>query len=512
MPRRHRALFLLPALLASGCADQPLQPDADVRPDLAAVASCGQRTNITASSLLQCVTLERVRMHQAELQAIADENGGMRVAGSAGYDASVAYVREQLEGAGYAVTTQEFSFATTFSRTPSILAQVSPPANPIAHSVLAYSGSGDHTASATVPNVATGCVAADWAGFPAGNIALVERGGSTNTFTCTFALKAANAHAAGARAVVIYNNTATDVAWTLGADFTLDIPVVGVTQSSGQQLVATPGLELRVRTDVFRGMATASNVLAETSTGNADNVVVVGAHLDGVAAGPGINDNGSGVGAVLETAIQMARVKPVNRVRFAFWGAEESGLIGSEYYVDNLAVQQRNQIALYLNFDVLGSPNHGFFIFDGDNSDGAGTGPGPAGSDQIEAVFEEYFDRLGRPHRGTPFNGRSDYAAFLGAGIPTGGLFSGAEELKTAEEAALWGGTAGQPFDPCFHQACDTYDNVNLDALEINADAVAYATLTFALSTERVNGVRGRGSRGSPTVSTTPTTEALATY
>jgi aminopeptidase Y len=267
-----------------------------------------------------------------------------------------------------------------------------------------------------------------------------------------------------------------------------------VTQAVGQQLAATPGLVMRLKTDTFRGIATTYNVLAETKDGDPTNVVMAGAHLDSVNAGPGIQDNGTGSAAILEVAEQMAKVKPRNKVRFAWWGAEESGLVGSTYYVNNLSEQQVEEIALYLNFDMIGSPNHVFFIYDGDDSDGVGAGPGPDGSAQIEKRFETYFNVKGIPFKGTDFSGRSDYGPFIAKSIPSGGLFTGAEGIKTAEEAAVWGGTAGIAYDPCYHQACDTIDNVNLYALDVNSDAVAYSVLQYAMNTEEVNNVRGKGN------------------
>lgn len=488
--RRH--VFPLTIALLAGCADQPTDPG-QAEAQRSVDAACASRANVTPALLLECVTLEGVRAHQAALQAIADANGGTRVSGAPGYDQSVDYVKGKLEAAGYDVTVQPFQFQAFIQLSPSVLEQVSPPpAGPIANSILSYSGSGDVTAAVTAlpappADITPGCEAADYAGFPAGNIALISRG------SCNFAIKATNAYNAGATGVVIYNNTTGVINGTLGNDFALNIGVTTVTQAVGLQLAATPGLVLRLKTETFRGLATSYNVLAETRDGNADNVVMVGGHLDAVNAGPGINDNGSGVGAVLETAIRMARVRPANKVRFAFWGAEELGLVGSSYYVNNLSADQLDRIALYLNFDMIGSPNHVFFIYDGDDSDGFGAGPGPAGSDEIEKVFEEYFARVGHPYKGTDFSGRSDYGPFMNVGVPAGGLFSGAEGIKTAQEAATWGGTAGIAYDPCYHQACDTYANNNDTALEINADGVAFATLTFAMSTERVNGIKGRG-------------------
>ena len=194
-------------------------------------------------------------------------------------------------------------------------------------------------------------------------------------------------------------------------------------------------------------------MIAESRDGDPNNVVMAGAHLDSVLRGPGINDNGSGSAAILETAIQMAKVKPRNKLRFAWWGAEEAGLVGSTAYVAGLSAEEKAKIALYLNFDMVGSPNHVFFIYDGDDSDGVGAGPGPGGSAEIEKVFEGFFAARGVPFKGTDFSGRSDYGPFIADGIPAGGLFTGAEGVKTADEAALWGGTAGQPYDPCYHLA-----------------------------------------------------------
>jgi aminopeptidase Y len=451
--------------------------------------ACGSSTANTLAKLLECVDLQGVRTHQAAFQAIADANGNTRVSGSPGYDASADYVVERLEAAGWDVEQQEFQFQTFVSLAPPILEQVAPlPGGPIANTIMSYSGSGDVTAGVSVPTGPLGCNAADWAGFPAGNIALVSRG------ACTFAIKATNAYNAGAVGVVIYNNIAGELSGTLGNAFTLNLPVTAVTQAVGQQLAATPGLVLRLKTETFRGIATTSNVLAELPGKNPDNVVMAGAHLDSVNAGPGINDNGSGSAALIEVATELAKIKPQNTLRFAWWGAEESSLVGSTYYVNNLTEAELDRIALYLNFDMIGSPNHVFFIYDGDDSDGVGAGPGPAGSAQIEQTFEAFFDSRGLPYKGTDFSGRSDYGPFIASGVPSGGLFTGAEGIKTAAEVALWGGTAGIAYDPCYHQACDTYDNNNNGALEANSDAVAYAVLNYGMSTSLINEDKSKGN------------------
>lgn len=471
------AVMLALPLLASSAAASP---------------ACANRVNNTQAKLLECVTLDAVREHQMVFQEIADANGGNRASGTPGYDATVDYLAGELEDAGYDVTIQAFEFQTFVNLSPSLLELVSPaPAGPVANSIFSYSGSGDVTApvaalAAPPADPTPGCEAADFAGFPAGSIALISRGG------CTFAIKATNAYAAGSPGVVIYNNAPGVLNGTLGTDFALAIPVTSVTQDVGQQLAATAGLVMRLKTDVFSGLATTYNVLAETRNGDPGNVIMVGAHLDSVDEGPGINDNGSGSAAVLETALQMAKVKPRNKVRFAWWGAEESGLVGSRHYVNGLSDEERDDIALYLNFDMIGSPNYVRFVYDGDGS--AFDLEGPPGSDVIEAFFERFYAVRGLESEPTQISFRSDYAAFFDFGIPFGGLFTGAEGIKSVEQEAIYGGVAGEQYDPCYHLVCDTIDNVSLEVLDLNADAVAAATLQYAMNTQAVNARKGKGN------------------
>lgn len=479
---------------------------------LAGSSACASRVNNTHSKLLECVNVEGVREHQAAFQAIADANGGTRAAGTAGYEASVDYVVERMTAAGYNVTLDDFPFLYF---PPATLRQLAPIT--AAYETGAFTGSGYGTVTASVtavdinlapPRASTsGCEAADFAGFVAGNIALIQRG------TCPFAIKALNAVAAGASAVIIFNQGNTPdregvIVGTLAPD-SVSIPVVGASFAAGVAL-AQAGSQAYVDADPPQTV-TIQNVIAESRSGNPNNVVMAGAHLDSVQAGPGINDNGSGSAVLLEVAEQMAKVNPRNKVRFAWWGAEEAGLLGSTAYVAGLSQAELDKIALYLNFDMVGSPNHVFFIYDGDNSDNVGAGPGPAGSAEIEKTFEAYFNSVGQPFKGTDFSGRSDYGPFIAAGIPSGGLFTGAEGLKTAAEAAIWGGTAGIPYDPCYHQACDTYANVNLHALDVNSDATAYAVLQYGMNTSDVNGIRGKGNFTPPPGWARGHNQALAT-
>ena len=454
------------------------------------------------SDLRDAVTVSGVRAHQAALQAIADANGGTRASGTPGYDVSAEYVASVLGAAGYTVSTQEFDYEFFVVDGPTVLDPVSPdlPAydSGTEVDVMEYSGAGDVTATVTPIDLvlppgaqdntsSSGCEAGDFADFTAGDIALIQRG------TCFFRDKLNNALAAGASAVIIFNEGQPDrtdlIFGTLDPPQT-SIPVLDATFEVGNELagLAATGLVARVATDVHVEQRTTTNVIADSGSGRTDRTVVVGGHLDSVDEGPGINDNGSGSAAILETAVQMAElgIQPRNAVRFAFWGAEESGLFGSQFYVDSLTRKQRNSIAVYLNFDMVGSPNFARFVYDGDGS--AFGIKGPSGSRHVEKTFAGFFDSQGLASEPTPFNGRSDYDAFISVGIPAGGLFTGAEGIKTPAQVALYGGTAGDAYDPCYHQACDTFDNVSTTALDQMSDAIAHATLIYAMTTSDVNG------------------------
>ena len=236
------------------------------------------------------------------------------------------------------------------------------------------------------------------------------------------------------------------------------------------------------------------NVIAELPGKNEDNVVMAGAHLDSVIEGPGINDNGSGSAALLETALMMANTNPENTLRFGWWAGEEQGLLGSADYVAGLSQAERDRIAMYMNYDMVGSPNYIFMVYDADESTFEAPVPVPAGSEAIEDVYESYYTAVGEPYDDTEFSGRSDYEAFILAGIPSSGLFTGAEEIKTDEQEAIWGGDAGEQFDPCYHEECDNIGNIDNHALEVNSDLIAFAMLTFSVL-DRV-GQRGTGQEG----------------
>ncbi|MDR7083918.1 Zn-dependent M28 family amino/carboxypeptidase [Arthrobacter ginsengisoli] len=446
-----------------------------------------------SDALRSAVSAENIIDHLEALQGIADDNGGNRAAGTPGYEASLVYIEEQLDAAGYDPVRQPFTY-DRYDFVSASLERVSP--NPTSYVYgegfrdLSYSGAGDVTAPLTAVDVnlagdhasTSGCEAADFVGFPAGNVALIQRG------TCSFRIKADNAAAARASAVIIFNQgnvvPGDDRAGLFGGTLDLPqaaIPVVSTSYATGAELAGLSGVEMHVAVDAGVASIDSYNILADTA-GRADRTVVVGAHLDSVGVGPGINDNGSGSAAILETAIQMMEsgIEPTNRVRFAFWGGEEDGLVGSDYYVSQLTAQQLTDHAVNLNFDMVGSPNFVRFVYDGDGS--AFGAVGPNGSALVEKVFLDYFQSQNLPVAPTAFDGRSDYFGFINNGIPAGGLFTGAEGIKTAEETQIFGGTAGAAYDACYHAACDDIDNLDAGVLEEMADAIAHSTLTFAMT------------------------------
>jgi Zn-dependent M28 family amino/carboxypeptidase len=446
-----------------------------------------------ARNLVKKVTGAAVNRHLIALQRIADQNGGIRAAGTPGHVKSAEYVEAKLKGAGFDVVRHEFPF--TFTQTLAEKLTVGGKAVPI--SIMTYSLStpvGGITADlAVVPlgaDATPGCEIEDYAGIVAtGKIALISRGG------CTFAQKQTVAAEAGAVGAVIYNNTDGPLNGTLADPAAAKLPTGGITKADGEALAATGGpatLELRA----LREDRTSYNVVAQTKTGRKDNVVMAGAHLDSVVQGPGINDNGSGSAGLLETALQLGPSPKVsNAVRFAWWSAEELGLVGSTKYVQSLSFEQQVDIALYLNFDMIASPNAAYFVYDGDDSDAVGAGPGPYGSAQIEQAFVNFLGATGTPTQGTDFSGRSDYGEFIKVGIPSGGLFTGAEGIKTQAQADLWGGQAGVAYDKCYHQKCDNLGNLDRVALDRNSDAIAWVTASYAISTEDINGIPPRVKR-----------------
>ncbi|WP_343601212.1 M28 family metallopeptidase [Mycobacterium sp.] len=442
-----------------------------------------------AAGLRRHVGTDAMMAHLSALQDIASANGNTRAVGTPGYDASIDYVVNKLRDKGFDVQTPEFDARVFHADTGSVTVsgttyeayalEFSPATPPDGLSGPLVAAPADDS---------PGCTASDYDRLPvSGAVVLVDRG------TCPFSQKEEVAAQRGARAMIVADSVVEDkMGGTLGENFDAKIPVVSVTKAAGAALRDKPG-PATVKLNAQTRQIHARNVIAQTRTGSTADVVAIGAHLDSVPEGPGINDNGSGVAALLETARQLGSSPQVhNAVRFCFWGAEELGLIGSRKYIGSLDVNALKDIALYLNFDMLASPNPGYFTYDGDQSlpmDQRGSPVVPEGSAGVERSLAAYLTSAGKTPQDTAFDGRSDYDAFTIAGIPAGGLFSGAENKKSPEQAKLWGGVADQPFDPNYHKSTDTLEHIDRTALGINGGGVAYVTALYAQDLGGRNGV-----------------------
>ncbi|GAA0613630.1 M28 family metallopeptidase [Streptomyces crystallinus] len=492
--RRTRAIAVLAAAPVLLAAASPAVAHSHDRKDPQKQAERLARKLVAQSSG------ESAYRHLEQFQKIADANGGNRAAGTPGFDASAAYVYGQLKKAGYDVAYQDFDVYESKTLREK-LSVVAPEPRELKTTVFDYSKAspaGGLTAQVKAARVdaTPGCELDDYAsGSFAGKIALVKRG------NCTFVQKEAVAAQAGAAGIILYNHSGTTpVHGTVSDPANAHIPATGISLADGEALAAQVAkgdvtVTLDVATEAIAHKT--RNVVAETRNGDPDSVVALGSHLDSVKAGPGINDNGSGSAGLLEVALKLAKEtkqtkkhpKPLaNKVRFAWWSGEELGLLGSEHYVKSLTEKQKQQIKLYLNFDMIASPNPAQLVYDGDNSDNTGAGAGPAGSAQIERLINGFLDKKRVPHWGTDFDGRSDYGPFIEQGIPAGGTFTGAEGLKTEEQAAKAGGTAGQPYDANYHAAGDTLKNIDKKYFDLNVDVIAHAVGTYAQDLSSLKG------------------------
>ncbi len=464
----------------AGCSHRCANPDQATGNPAAAQFATALHNKVTADAMMG---------HLSKLQDIANANNGTRAVGTPGYEASVEYVMNALRNSGFDVQTPEFSARVFHGDKPAVTVGGT---NVEARALEFSLGTPPDGVSGPLvllpPGDDPGCKPSDFDGLRVqGAVVLVDRG------TCPFAQKEDAAAQRGAVAMIVADNVdEQQMGGTLGPDTLVKIPVVSVTKSTGIQLRAQPG-PTTIKLNASVQDVKARNVIAQTKTGSPTDVVMAGAHLDSVPEGPGINDNGSGVAAVLETAVRLGNSPQVhNAVRFAFWGAEELGTIGSRNYVESLNLDGLKDIALYLNFDMLASPNPGYFTYDGDQSlplDARGQPVVPEGSAGIERTLVAYLKSAGKTAQDTAFDGRSDYDGFTLAGIPAGGLFSGAEVKMSAEQAKLWGGAADQPFDPNYHQKTDTLDHIDRTSLGINGAGVAYAVGLYAQDVGGRNGV-----------------------
>jgi Peptidase family M28/PA domain len=415
--RKAFLLLALGALLLAACDSGDDGPRAG--------AAEGRRGPAASGESAAAVTGRGLVEHLRALQRIADRHGRNRAAGSAGYRASVRYVARRLREACWRVGLQAVRFPFFRERWARLRAEGRRLRPGRDFRVMTYSGGGRAAGPARAAGL--GCSREDYEGVDRGGVALVRRG------ECFFRVKARNAQRSGAGAVLVFDpaSRGEPVSATLGAPG-VRIPVVALGAKAVE--VIRQGTPVRLAINAVAGRRVADNVIAETDAGSSDRLVMAGAHLDSVPAGPGINDDGSGVAALLEAAEALGPRPPGARVRLAFWAAEELGLYGSRHYVSSLSEAERDRIAAYVNLDMVGSPNAGV--------------PAVYGAPPIERVLRR---ALRRPARTERLGGSSDHAPFRRAGIPVGGLYTGSAER----------GPGGRARDPCYHRRCDTIDNVD---------------------------------------------------
>jgi Peptidase family M28/PA domain len=475
--RRLGSALVLTGLLAGCSPPRPVPPAA--APDL-------------GHGLAEKVTVDRMFTHLRALQDIATANGGNRAEGTPGYDRSVDYVAKALRDRGFNVSTPQFDrlYTVTPGKPAVTVAGRSYPVDQA--SLLVQTPPGGLSGQPIRPTQPSGCAVGDYpAVVPKGGIAVVD------DTRCSVVDKQNSALARGAVALIVLSapngGGAPPTLFSPGYFKQLTVPVAVVGAYGATALARDTG-PIHLVLDAQNVKITSRNVLVQTETGSPNEVIMVGAHLDSPRNGPGINDDGTGVAAVLETALQLGPLAPVNNaVRFVFWGAEEDGLNGAIDYVFGMDSDQLNDIAMYLNFTMLGSPNPGFFTDDGDQSGPPGPGVAsadvPEGSAGIERTLAGYLYMAGKRPADMPLTTRADYHPFMVAGVPIGGMTAGASQTKTTVQARLWGGQAGVPFDPNYQSPRDTVDKINREALAVMGSGVAFAVGSYAESIGGVNGV-----------------------
>lgn len=401
-----------------------------------------------------------------------------RVIGSKGHWGTISYILGELRSLSpyYTVDVQKFDAIDGRVKSVSLLIDGVKPKLLLALSLTPPTPKGKPVHAQLVLADNFGCSLSDFpANITAGNIVLVARG------ECPFGDKSINAGKSGAAGVIIYDDDAP-LHGTLGSPTGDEVPTVSISTKDAAEYIAalkknpTKKFETTLYIDSYVRVVKTLNIIAETRGGDHSNVVSLGAHSDSVAEGPGINDDGSGTISLLEVAKQLTKYKVNNAVRFAWWSAEEEGLLGSYAYANSLTPEENSKIRLFMDYDMMASPNYEYQIYDANNVDH------PNGSGNLKDLYIDWYTQHGLNYTFVPFDGRSDYVGFIDNGIPAGGIATGAEGVKTKKGEEKFGGEAGKWFDPCYHQLCDDLSNPDYDAWVINTKLIAHSVAVYAKS------------------------------
>ncbi|KAF9892621.1 hypothetical protein FE257_001023 [Aspergillus nanangensis] len=472
------ALTLSPALLSQVHGLQipffgsttPQAPISNAAKEL--VSSDALQAHVDAANLLNRA---KILYEIAEL-GFDEYNHPTRVIGSKGHLGTIDYIYSTIAALGdyYSITNQSFPAVTgnVFESRLVLGHAVPESARPMGLTPATSSREPVYGSVVAVANF--GCELSDYPSDLEGGIAFISRG------QCPFGTKSDLAGKAGAIAAVVYNNEKGDLSGTLGTPTPDHVATWGLSDRDAapvlEKLHNGEKIDAIAYMDAIVDTISTTNIIAQTTAGDPDNCVMLGAHSDSVAEGPGINDDGSGTLTLLELATALTHYNVNNCVRFAWWAGEEEGLLGSEYYVSVLESSENKKIRLFMDYDMLASPNYAYQVYNATNA------ANPVGSEQLRDLYVDFYEEHGLNYTFIPFDGRSDYVGFIQNGIPGGGIATGAEGVKTEEEQAMFGGTAGDWYDPCYHQYCDTVDNVDLDAWEWNTKLVAHSIATYARS------------------------------
>ncbi|KAK0614959.1 aminopeptidase Y [Bombardia bombarda] len=427
------------------------------------------RPKIDSKQLQADITKEGLWANLVALNDIASANGGNRAFGLPGYAASVDYVFDRISKVPGPFKAWKQDLPALFNQVEAIELTVADGSIYVYGLSYSPSTSAEGITAELVagPEGVAGCDQSSYDGLDvAGKIVLVQR------WRCptggTLAGRMLPAARAGAVGVLIYNDITTNVtAGTLSAPNPEYVPSGFINMVDGlrlkERLAAGEKLETHFQQTQIIETRITQNVMVETVEGDPDNVIMLGAHLDSVQAGPGINDDGSGSSLLLELFLAFSKYRTRNKVRFAWWAAEENGLLGSRYYCSNLEATEADKLLAYLNFDMV---SKGYFGV-GD-TDGSSYGSvAPPGSEVIERLFVEHFESQGITVMPAIITNGSDYASFWQVlNKPFGYLHTG----------------TGVAQDPCYHQACDTIDNPDPEMLTINAKAAAHLLTVLSLN------------------------------
>ncbi|QPG74137.1 hypothetical protein FOA43_001459 [Brettanomyces nanus] len=448
----------------------------DLRPVTGSSLLPPDRPEIDSESLQDLILEDSLRERANTLFSIASSSNKTwghptRVIGSKGHWKTIGYIKKEIKKLGnyYNVTVQPFKafYGDVFYYNATINGTYLPELDP-----MDMSPPTPHKKPVSGPLLAVtnyGCLLDDYPTDSEGSILLIRRG------NCSFGEKAITAGKLGAKAAIIYNNEDGSIRGTLGVPpkGTAVAPSVGISKTLGEYylglLASGEHLEGSVVVDSFVGIVKTLNVIAETVEGDPNNIVMLGAHSDSVAAGPGINDDGSGTLSLLEVAKQLTNFKVNNKVRFAWWAAEEEGLLGSNNYAETLTPDENQKIRVFMDYDMMASPNYEYEVYDANDVDN------PKGSGELKNLYIDYYTEHGLNYTLIPFDGRSDYVGFIEHHIPAGGIAAGAEKKNVFN---------GNVLDHCYHQYCDNLDNLAYDAWMINTKLIAHSVATYAKSFE----------------------------